>query len=114
MNTQVNGVGRPRQPLSVGQRIYARRAYSKRLYTQLDLAAKLNVALPRVHRFLVEEGLHVPPRRGSRQHQSAVLQAVRLYEDGRSIRQILEITRLPVSELYKGLRKANVPLRTRK
>lgn len=109
-----NSVGRPRMPLLIGQRIYAEFAYRTKLKTQLDIAARIRVALPRVHRFLIEKGLHTPSLHGTAAHTQAVSYAVELYVRGESIRYILEETGIVVSELYKALHLRRIPLRTRK
>lgn len=105
-------VGRPRYPLLLGQRTYAIVCYSRRLHSQLDIAAHLRVAYPRVRRFLIESGLYEPREHGSAAHTSAVTQAVQMYKDGDPVAQILETTGLVTSELYRGLRINKIPLRT--
>lgn len=106
-------VGRPRVPLLIGQRTYVEFAYTRRLKTQLDIAAKIRVALPRVHRYLVEKGLHTPLRHGTAAHSNAVQLAVDLYVMGTPVQSIVETTGLVVSEVYKALHAHNIPLRTK-
>lgn len=113
MNTHSHA-GRPREPLLIGQRAYALYAYRHRLKTQLDIAARLNVALPRVQRFLVEEGLHIPPVHGAAAHTQAVEMAVNMYIAEEPVRMILERTGIVVSELYKALHMQNIPLRSQR
>jgi hypothetical protein len=115
-NYQMNSnphVGRPRQPLLIGQRSYVLFAYSNKLKTQLDIAARIGVALPRVHRLLVERGLHVPQRHGAAAHTNAVKKAVRMYLSGATIDSIVQTTGVVVSELYKALHARNIPLRSK-
>ena len=114
MDNQGSGrsVGRPRQPLLVGQKRYVLFAYTNKLKTQLDIAAHINVSLPRVHRFLVEHGLHNPPVHGAAAHTNAVRNAVRLYIDGISIAKIKAETGVAISDLYKALHSAGIPLRS--
>lgn len=113
MNT-ISTVGRPRIPLLIGQRTYVEFAYRHRMKTQLDIAAKINVALPRVHRFLVERGLHTPTHHGTTAYTNTVNYAVELYVRGAPVAKILQETGLVSSELYKALHARSIPLRTRK
>ena len=113
MNTNKR-VGRPRQPLSVGQRAYAEFAYRRRLKTQLDIAARLNVAFPRVRRHLIEVGLHKPITHGTAAHTAAVQTAVQMYTEGEPIQSIVDQTGLVVSEIYKAIHLEGIPLRSRK
>ena len=110
----ITAVGRPRVPLLVGQRIYAQSAYPIHIRTQLDLASRIGASLPRVRRFLVDTGLHVPIRHHSSDYSSAVNQAVRMYIEGIPVAELIEESGVVVSELYKALRRRGVPLRTAK
>lgn len=105
-------VGRPRKPLLIGQRVYTETMYAHSFKTQLDIAARIKVSLPRVQRYLVEIGLHTPPIHDSTAHRVTVRAAIRLYREGMPVKDVLESTGLVVSELYKALRNAGIPLRT--
>lgn len=107
-------VGRPREPLLVGQRAYAVFAYSTHRKNQLDIAARIRVALPRVHRFLIEKGLHTPFTHDTPEHRQTVDQALKMYVSGAPIRGILGETGVVVSELYKALHNTGIPLRSTK
>jgi hypothetical protein len=88
--------------------------YASGKKTQLDIAAHINVSLPLVHRHLVAQGLHTPKMHGATAYRQSVSYALEMYGQGVPVASILEETGLVVSELYKALHRAGIPLRAKR
>lgn len=107
----LKGAGRPTVPLLIGQQAYAKVAY-QRFESQADISLRTNVTLPRLRRYLRDQGLYREKKVRTGEERLGIIQrAVSQYLDGHLVMDICSTNALNPAELYRELHLRGVPLR---